>query len=467
MIRHLKSTSTALSRKWWECSALIWHRPNQDRSSYWQLKVADNDDRQFVDEPGTLRTLSYRQFLQLTAALTLKLRGVILQHVAQDAASICESRCLLSVAVAVSIPEGPFLPLAITAVHSLNVPFTSHQGLFLSVVLLPLDASDGRERLLNMLHNARPTIIVTASDCDFKRMEEIASEIPVDIKESVDFTDAMYRSSKIHVIDLRKLLREELAGLNGRCSLSLQRALEGCNDTDSLQKIIHDCTEQTETKNPLSDDNLRSSNRISHIVFTSGSTGQPKGCLSSNNSLQRYLISKNQMHEITCESVVLLASALSFDPCLSDILATFTARATLALAPRSDLVQNFGHVLHSLSVTHVLCTPTLWSTVHTTSGCPYRDFPRLRVVALGGERIPKQIVRSWARLAENDNGMLRLCATFGVTEACVYQTYGEVFSSRGAAVGQDVGYPFPGNGHSNLPRIAPRLASKCCRYGPP
>jgi acyl-coenzyme A synthetase/AMP-(fatty) acid ligase len=104
---------------------------------------------------------------------------------------------------------------------------------------------------------------------------------------------------------------------------------------------------------PLSQNASR--NRISHIVYTSGTTGIPKGCISSIRSLEHYIRSKNEAHAIFHEAVVLLASALSFDPCLSDILATFSAHAALAIAPRDNVRNSLPNVLRSLDVTHCLC----------------------------------------------------------------------------------------------------------------
>jgi hypothetical protein len=128
-----------------------------------------------------------------------------------------------------------------------------------------------------------------------------------------------------------------------------------------------------------------------------------------------------------------LASAITFDPCFSDILATCLANATLCVAPRERLhghndVRDGGRatdvvhadqrfvvasrgenndeskkrnytgltaVLRQLRVTHVLCTPTLWATVE---GRPPRNVPSLEVVALGGEAISAKLRGRWARV---------------------------------------------------------------------
>ena len=160
---------------------------------------------------------------------------------------------------------------------------------------------------------------------------------------------------------------------------------------------------------------------VSHICFTSGTSGSPKGCTSSLPSLLSYLHAKNIAHDIYPVqkgdgtngdgSVVFLASSVSFDPCFSDILATFSCcgctssskdgdtpvGATLALAPRTHLFNSIASCLHQTRTTHVLCTPTLWSTVSVGPA----DLRSLKVVALGGESIPRRIVKKWARRREN------------------------------------------------------------------
>lgn len=99
---------------------------------------------------------------------------------------------------------------------------------------------------------------------------------------------------------------------------------------------------------------------ISHIVYTSGTTGRPKGCVSSMEALRHYIRAKNEAHGINADSTVLLASNVSFDPCLSDIIATYCVGGCLALPCRSMMQSDMCGVLHRLQVTHVLCTPSLW-----------------------------------------------------------------------------------------------------------
>ncbi len=179
-------------------------------------------------------------------------------------------------------------------------------------------------------------------------------------------------------------------------------------------------------------------------IIVSQTTGHPKGCKSSLSALYHYIKVKNKSHEITTESKVFLASALPFDPCLSDIIATFAANATLCICPRETMKGTLGSVLVDLRATHILCTPSLWSGVNSEKrnelGC-------LEVVALGGEVMSNRIRGWWARKRNDPEGKIKLMSTYGVTEVCVYQTIGEVFADTEMhSRGQDIGFCFEGLG---------------------
>ena len=177
--------------------------------------------------------------------------------------------------------------------------------------------------------------------------------------------------------------------------------------------------------------------RVSHVWFTSGSTGAPKPCVCSLGNLASYCSAKNARHEVGAGSVVLLASPLTFDPFLGDAVATLAAGAELVAPPRARVFAALGACLREAGASHVQTTPALWGTL-AAAGYGPRELPALRVVALGGEPIPPSMAAEWGAASG-----VELLNTYGVTECCMYQACRAV---AGAADRRLLGAPFRGTG---------------------
>lgn len=416
---------------WGQRPAIVWKDRADDGSNcYWNEKLLS---KLSCKEDGTC-SISYQQLFTTTAHLVSILRLKL-----KNLPGITNGRPV-GIPIAVAIPEGPLLPLAVLTVHALNHPVFSKDGSSFFAVLIPLEPSEGKDRLLHMVNDVQPSFILCLPGKDMDRLEDILTDVT--LGTSGISSEGLCLPESVELVDFSQVV-EQAIDRQSTTTPADERILHILDDNKSdmqLLDLIAQCTELVSTESETSS----IGSRISHAVYTSGSTGRPKGCLSSIRSLQHYLQVKNEVYQIDRQSTVLLASALSFDPCLSDVLATFQAKAALAIAPRKELVGNLTEIISSLCVTHVLCTPTLWSMVHSTGSTP-RDLPSLQVVALGGEPIPKQIRQTWAHAKTDDTTSgCRLFATYGVTEACVYQTAGEVLQESTNSR-HDVGHPLRGS----------------------
>lgn len=166
-----------------------------------------------------------------------------------------------------------------------------------------------------------------------------------------------------------------------------------------------------------------SSELISHIFFTSGSTGKPKGVVVKHASLLAYAHSRATGSNIKYGSCVFIASSLTFDPSLGEMLAAVCNGATAGVASSQDILG--GHLvtcLQKAKATHVCMTPTVLRMRGSQRPLP-EDVPTLRELSLGGEPMPENLAQE-AR--ESWPGQCRLVNIYGVTEVTVYQCLTDV-----------------------------------------
>jgi hypothetical protein len=366
-------------------------------------------------------TISYQTLIRVASFIAADLRVTMKERATREADHNHQSKTTIPIMVA--IPEGPLLPLAVLVVHALNDPIVldSSSTAVCCSILVPLEPSEPLKRNIHIIKDVSPSMILAVPGNDNDRIQAMLDSISPSgcLTNLVDFPDLIH--SAMQKIESRpNFLKEidELFDKIGPNQCHLRTLVSICADLISEDRVEGDSNKEILQDKMV--ERIRLSNetpRISHIVYTSGTTGIPKGCISSISSLEGYLKNKNEAYNVSQDSNVLLASALSFDPCLSDCLASFEARATLILAPRSTFLSALPNILKELEVTHVLCTPTLWSLMGNYHP---RDFPSLKAIALGGEPIPRQLQQRWARkLGSFDSPSdlsCRLYATYGVTE---------------------------------------------------
>jgi len=100
---------------------------------------------------------------------------------------------------------------------------------------------------------------------------------------------------------------------------------------------------------------------LSHIIYTSGSSGSPKGVACPVTALHSYCTAKAAAQSINTASRVLLASAHTWDPCVGDVWSTLSAGGTLCLVSRTALLSSLADSIHATRATHVCATPTLFA----------------------------------------------------------------------------------------------------------
>lgn len=125
------------------------------------------------------------------------------------------------------------------------------------------------------------------------------------------------------------------------------------------------------------------------ILYTSGSTGMPKGVVLSHRNMVLGAESVASYLKNTSDDIILSVLPLSFDAGLSQLTTAFSVGATVVLMnylmPRDILRQAAKH-----SVTGITCVPPLWIQLAEL------DWPeelKLRYIATTGGRMPVPVTR--------------------------------------------------------------------------
>ncbi|CAG8947178.1 unnamed protein product [Penicillium salamii] len=127
----------------------------------------------------------------------------------------------------------------------------------------------------------------------------------------------------------------------------------------------------------------------SYCFFTSGSTGEPKGCLVDHAALASVETQCKALH-LDSNSRVLQFASFSFGVSLIEIWCTLLAGGTVCMPSDSDRVSNLADAIRSMAMNWAFVTPTVLSTIDPES------VPDLQTILVAGEPLKKAQISLWA-----------------------------------------------------------------------
>lgn len=132
------------------------------------------------------------------------------------------------------------------------------------------------------------------------------------------------------------------------------------------------------------------------ILFTSGSTGQPKGVRLSHAGIVNRLRWGQRYYSLEPSDRVLHKASVTFDASLHEILSPLVAGGTLVIAPPGLQMDSRGlvHLIRDLEVTTAHFVPSLLR--HVLDEDDLVECTSLRRVLCGGEPLDMDLVRRWA-----------------------------------------------------------------------
>jgi amino acid adenylation domain-containing protein len=258
---------------------------------------------------------------------------------------------------------GPEIPVGILMERSLDLIVGLLGILKSGGAYVPLDDNYPNERILQILQLAKTPIVVTQSS-----------------------------------------LHANLTGFRG-CIISLDQD-EKQLAAQSEQNPVH----QTKPEN------------LAYVMFTSGSTGQPKGIAVPHSALVHYVRAATDIYGLKSTDRVLQFASICFDTSIEEIFPCLCVGATLVVRTTEmlDTVAQFWQCTSEWGITLLSLPTAFWHEL--ARAAEHRSGPlpaRLRMVVIGGEKARADQLDLWR---QQFGQSVQLLNTYGPTETTVVAT---------------------------------------------
>lgn len=152
---------------------------------------------------------------------------------------------------------------------------------------------------------------------------------------------------------------------------------------------------------------MTSPSEAAFIVFTSGSTGQPKGVVLNHDALCSSIYAHGQAMSFGISSRVLQFATYTFDASIAEIFTTLVHGGCVCVPDEGERLNNLTSSINRMGVNWMFLTPTVASLLHP------HEIPTVKTLAMGGEKFSNTLIERWAPA-------VNLIICYGPSECSIY-----------------------------------------------
>ncbi|MCP5106090.1 MAG: amino acid adenylation domain-containing protein, partial [bacterium] len=169
---------------------------------------------------------------------------------------------------------------------------------------------------------------------------------------------------------------------------------------------------------PGNPEDLNQSTDPAYIIFTSGTTGKPKGVVVEHRGIVNTLLCRVDAYKIDARSVSLQLFSYAFDGFLTGFFTPVISGGKVILLPDESVtdITRLKNIIAARRVTHLISVPAFYRAIieNLTPG----EAGSLELVTLAGDKVPAALIETTLR----KNPGTEISNEYGITETSVMST---------------------------------------------
>ncbi|MFJ5828295.1 amino acid adenylation domain-containing protein [Streptomyces sp. NPDC093089] len=183
---------------------------------------------------------------------------------------------------------------------------------------------------------------------------------------------------------------------------------------------------------------------LAYVMFTSGSTGAPKGVEITHRNVTRLMTATAGLYDLGPDDVWTMLHSYAFDFSVWEMWGAllFGGRLVVVDDDKARAPDELLHLIDGEGVTVLSQTPSALAALATADEQQRARLDRLRLIVLGGERLDPATLGGW--FARRGDAHPRVVNMYGITETTVHVTHRLITAADAAdGTGSPIGVPLP------------------------